>query len=424
MGPRLANNKPLWRRLCLRRSEASNSSIRSRGGRGLNLYAGRSSARRRTTVGTIEPVIYGFIARRMREINDGFVEGHICSMANLYSQLYFSAAGMNSPTPASLRHHKPLRRKCMADSVPLTGDLAEVRNNFLFTGADCFEFTSDFAATGYPVFRVDGGFFQFDLYEGWHEADITLPATNNHLIRILLDSSIRCEFSCGTSRRVGRMTTGDIALVPAACEGRWRWSGLNQTSMDVRICKDWLAQQTWDEPGTARAEIELVPVPCRSDPFILQIALALADEMRAPLAASRKFAAENAGLLLGRHLQRRYARRRPVSADPKCGGLAGWQLRRVKGAMEAAETSLSLEALATMVGLSPAHFCTAFRQSTGLPPRHWQMRLRTERAKTLLADPRLPLTEVALACGYASSSHFATSFRGATGMTPSTYRRR
>jgi len=312
----------------------------------------------------------------------------------------------------------------MADGVPATGDLAAIRNNFLFTGADCLEFTSDFAAAGDRVFRVEGDFFQFDLHEGWHRADLVLPATDKHLIKILLDSSVRYEFSCGTSRYVGRMTTGDIALVPAVCEARWRWSGLNQTSMDVRICKNWLARQMWDEPGAARAEIELVPLACRNDPFILQIGLALADEMRAPLAASRKFGAESAALLLGRHLQQRYARQRPVSADRKWGGLAGWQLRRVKAAMEVSETSLSLDALARMVGLSPAHFCTAFRQSTGLPPRRWQMRLRTERAKALVADPRLPLTEIALACGYASSSHFATSFRRATGMTPSMYRRR
>jgi AraC-like DNA-binding protein len=312
----------------------------------------------------------------------------------------------------------------MADGVVASGDLGEIGDNFLFAGTDFPEVISDSAAAGNRVLRAGGDFFQFDLHDGWHHADLVLPATNDHLIRILLDSSVQCEFSCGTSRHVGRMTTGDIALVPAACEGRWRWAGLNQSSMDVRICKDWLAQQMWDEPGAAHAEIELLPVTCRNDPFVLQIGLALVEEMRAPSAPSRDFAAESAALLLGRHLHRRYARHCIVGADPKCGGLAGWRLRRVKSAMEAAETSLSLEALATMVGLSPAHFCTAFRQSTGLPPRRWQMRLRIERAKTLLADPRQSLTEIALTCGYASSSHFATSFRRETGMTPSMYRRR
>ena len=329
------------------------------------------------------------------------------------------SAAIRPANEARSQHHHLSRRKRMVDGVPMVHTPAEMRPHVFFSAPDRLAF-----ASRDHVLRADGDFFQFDLHEAWHHADLVLPATDKHLIRILLDSSVQCEFSCGTSRHVGRMTTGDIALVPAACEGRWRWSGLNQTSMDVRICKDWLARQMWDEPGAACARIELIPVTCRNDPFILQIGLALVEEMRAPLAASRKFAAESAALLLGRHLQRRYARHVPVNADPKCGGLAGWQLRRVKAAMEAAETSLSLEALATMVGLSPAHFCTAFRQSTGLPPRRWQMRLRTERAKTLLADPRLSLTEIALACGYASSSHFATSFRRATGMTPSMSRRR
>jgi AraC-like DNA-binding protein len=312
----------------------------------------------------------------------------------------------------------------MADRVSMAHGLTETRHHLPFPAPHSSEFTSDVAAAVDSVLRTDGDFFQFDLYEGWHHADLILPATDKHLIRIMLDTSVRCEFSCGTSRHVGRMTTGDIALVPTACEGRWRWSGLNQTSMDVRICKDWLARQMCDEPGAGCPQIELIPVTCRNDPFILQIGLALVDEMRAPLAASTEFAAESAALLLGRHLLRRYARHRPVSADPKCDGLAGWQLRRVKAAMAAAETTFSLEALATMVGISPAHFCTAFRQSTGLPPYRWQMRLRIERAKNLLADARLSLTEIALACGYASSSHFATSFRRATGMTPSMYRRR
>jgi AraC-like DNA-binding protein len=304
----------------------------------------------------------------------------------------------------------------MAEGVSMAGVPRETRLHLLFTVPDMSEVEN-------PVLRAGGESFRFDLHEGWHQADLNLPATDKHLIRILLDSSVRCEFSCGTSVHVGRMTTGDIALIPAECEGRWRWSGLNQASMDVRICKNWLALQMSDDPGAARAEIELIPVAFRNDPFILQIGLALVDEMRAPLADSRQFAAESAAFLLGRHLQRRYARHRPVSGDAKGGGLAGWQLRRVTAAMEAAETTFSLEALATMVGTSPAHFCTAFRHSTGLPPHRWQMRQRTERAKTLLADPGLSLTEIALVCGYASSSHFATSFRRATGMTPSTYRR-
>jgi AraC-like DNA-binding protein len=40
-----------------------------------------------------------------------------------------------------------------------------------------------------------------------------------------------------------------------------------------------------------------------------------------------------------------------------------------------------------------------------------------------MKDARLSLTEVALNCGFGSSSQFATTFRRIDGRTPSAYRR-
>jgi AraC family transcriptional regulator len=270
--------------------------------------------------------------------------------------------------------------------------------------------------------RAKGDFYQFDLYDNWHQGDVLVPATDNHLIMILLDASLRYEFHGGTCQRAGEMATGDVAFIPAASEGRWRWSGLNQRCMHIQICKNWLARQLSREPEAA-AQAEFGPVGCRNDPFMLQIGLALVEEMRASPNHIRQLVTESAARLFGRHLLRHYTQQPFTETDSKRGGLAGWQLRRVKEAMETAETTFSLEQLAAMVDISPTHFCTAFRQSTGLPPRRWQMHRRTERAKALLADPHLSLTYIAIACGYGSSSHFATSFKRATGVRPSEYRR-
>ncbi|MCP3368044.1 helix-turn-helix domain-containing protein [Bradyrhizobium cajani] len=106
------------------------------------------------------------------------------------------------------------------------------------------------------------------------------------------------------------------------------------------------------------------------------------------------------------------------------GHLAEWQLRRLSEAIESSATPWSIEAMATLIGLSPGRFCKRFRTTTGVPPHRWQMLQRLERAKQLLRDPSLTLTDIAYACGYASSAHFSTSFRRATGTTPSKYRRR
>jgi AraC family transcriptional regulator len=107
------------------------------------------------------------------------------------------------------------------------------------------------------------------------------------------------------------------------------------------------------------------------------------------------------------------------------GGLAPWQLRRVTDHMgNHLDRDVTLAELAALVGLSPHHFCRAFATSTGLPPHRWLVERRVERAKEMMAaHPRLGLTEVALAVGYAGQSALATAFRRVTGTTPSAWRR-
>src|SRR6185436_5224125 len=59
---------------------------------------------------------------------------------------------------------------------------------------------------------------------------------------------------------------------------------------------------------------------------------------------------------------------------------------------------VSIEELAAVAGLSPAHFATLFRNSTGDPPHRHHLRMRVERARHLLeagADP----SDAALAVG-------------------------
>ncbi|MFC5422867.1 helix-turn-helix domain-containing protein [Bosea eneae] len=106
------------------------------------------------------------------------------------------------------------------------------------------------------------------------------------------------------------------------------------------------------------------------------------------------------------------------------GELAAWKLRRVVEYLEdRIDADTSLGDLARLVDLSTNYFCTAFRISTGLPPRRWLALRRVERAKALLLDPGMSVTEVALACGFASSAHFATIFRKHVGVSPSAWRR-
>jgi AraC-like DNA-binding protein len=179
------------------------------------------------------------------------------------------------------------------------------------------------------------------------------------------------------------------------------------------------ALERLDENG-ALARLSLRPQAGTGDAELCRVIGAMYEEMNAPGPAGALYK-ETLGVQLLVQLVRHAANL--VLGSPK-GGLAGWQLRRVIDLLEAdLARSPSLHQLAHDVGLSPSHFCTAFRQSTGLPPHQYLLRSRVAQAKRLMSDHMLSLTEVALHSGFAGSSQFATTFRRLEGQTPTAYRR-
>jgi AraC-like DNA-binding protein len=106
------------------------------------------------------------------------------------------------------------------------------------------------------------------------------------------------------------------------------------------------------------------------------------------------------------------------------GGLAGWQLRKVLGLIDSdLAKSPSLKQLGSAVRVSGRHFCRAFRQSVGVPPHRYMVQRRIERAKELMRDPRLRLTDIALSTGFGDASTFSRSFRRFTGLASRAYRK-
>jgi AraC family transcriptional regulator len=98
-------------------------------------------------------------------------------------------------------------------------------------------------------------------------------------------------------------------------------------------------------------------------------------------------------------------------------------MRRIEERMRNLESDLSLEALAKESRYSPTHFIRMFHVATGQTPHNYVLHLRVERARQLLANSRLSLTEIALECGFSSHSHMTRVFHQLLGVTPSTYRR-
>jgi AraC family transcriptional regulator len=87
------------------------------------------------------------------------------------------------------------------------------------------------------------------------------------------------------------------------------------------------------------------------------------------------------------------------------------------------ERKIGLQELADHLGYSRGHFLKMFRNATGTTPHQYLSDRRIERAKSLLSEGDLPLSEVAFACGFSSQSHLATEFRRRVGTSPGRYRR-
>jgi AraC family transcriptional regulator len=106
------------------------------------------------------------------------------------------------------------------------------------------------------------------------------------------------------------------------------------------------------------------------------------------------------------------------------GGLAAWQEHILVEYIEEHLDELpALAMLAALVHLSPHHLCRAFKQTLGQPPCRYHGLRRIERAKLLLADTGLTVTEIALMLGFSETSSFTTAFRRTTGLAPTDYRR-
>jgi AraC family transcriptional regulator len=84
---------------------------------------------------------------------------------------------------------------------------------------------------------------------------------------------------------------------------------------------------------------------------------------------------------------------------------------------------VSLDGLASRLGVSAGHLCRCFRRHVGRRLHEHRDQLRLRASLEEIADGR-DLTDVALDLGYSSHSHFTAAFRRAFGIVPSDARRR
>jgi AraC family transcriptional regulator len=158
------------------------------------------------------------------------------------------------------------------------------------------------------------------------------------------------------------------------------------------------------------------------DPVLENLARALRPGMAKPSEVNRLFA-DHIFAAVRLHVAVTYGGVKRFDA-PRRGTLSMSQERRVRDRVFSDLTDdPSLSELASLCGLSRSHFTRAFKNTIGLPPHRWLLMQRIERAKSLLAQTVISISQIAIECGFADQSHFTRVFSKATGTGPAAWRR-
>jgi AraC family transcriptional regulator len=245
-------------------------------------------------------------------------------------------------------------------------------------------------------------------------------AVSGHVVMTYYGPPQHIDWRAGRAWLASRTQPGSISLIPEGHEGHWNIAGpigvshVYLTGQRLQSCADLIA-------GGKR--IELIDRVGFEDPTAARVLELLSHEAALGDRSSRLFL-EQAVDLLCMQLIRGHSSIGALPTSAPRRGLANWQVKRVTTYMrDHLDQEIGLQELATLVGLSRFHFCTAFRMATGHTPHEWLTVQRIQRAKELLTDLKLPITDIALTVGYQTPSAFAATFRRIAGVTPTEFRR-
>lgn len=268
------------------------------------------------------------------------------------------------------------------------------------------------------------GIRRFELYGGTgatllnvrQDRAIPDPPTADITIQLCTAGNLDLVSDVAGVRRSGLMRRGQFMVTPP--NAPINLSGEGQFDFDVLVLDQShltsiLAPQTGADENFARLFGRVL-----ADSKVTALIAAMWDDIRTSRAAGRVYA----DVALA-HLLHYLSGLGGAVPQKITGGLSPWQVRRATEALADADAAvMSLGEIAAHVGLSPFHFCRAFRQSVGLSPHRYQTALRIERARKLLSNSTLSVTEIAYLVGYGSSQAFARAFQREFGTSPSSYR--
>jgi AraC-like DNA-binding protein len=165
--------------------------------------------------------------------------------------------------------------------------------------------------------------------------------------------------------------------------------------------------------------IKSVTRELRSRSSEAQFSMAHRAYLRTPIIGERHFQARVRLLKLFARQLAEYANHSSVIKD---GGSPPCVCAAREFARQHLAERITMRDAARHVHLSPHYFCKIFHKATGLTFTEYLARLRVEKARGLLHNSGLRITEVAFGAGFQSISQFNAVFRKHAGQSPTEFR--
>jgi AraC family transcriptional regulator len=248
-----------------------------------------------------------------------------------------------------------------------------------------------------------------------------VPRADSHCLLLNLGTVLSLNVHFDKRGFEGEVRPGEVAIIPA--DSYWSCSSQSAHAGTVLLL--------YFRPLFIRSAvldfhsaIGLIPQIGFCNKHIRHLALSLMEELNEANIAGRLYA-DSLAIGLAMQLVRRYSSLQEVRIGH--GGMPPRKLRKAIAMIDhhladEQEGRVALRDVARQIGMSYFHFSRVFKQSMGMSPTNYIAERRIERAKELLNETELPISEIALRSGFSSQSHFTAFFRKLAGSTPKDFR--
>jgi AraC family transcriptional regulator len=247
------------------------------------------------------------------------------------------------------------------------------------------------------------------------EFDFRLAQSTNFLTLLNIYRADGDTTIAGMPRSLKKDLRNKLTFVPSGAELRG-WACIEKPSSCMSVYFDGLPNN-----GGQVSLSDLPPILEFEDHMLRSVMMQIQSILHDPSLDTPGYA-ETLGTLLAFEMGRFKSQSKDAKAPQ--GGLTARQVRHVIDYLETRLTDkTTIAELSALVDLSRFHFIRAFKKTVGMPPHQFVVHRRVERARELLHDPQLSVSEVATRTGFNSTTHFTKSFRRITGTTPTSFRR-